>query len=40
MEYRKIYKDISPLIEIKTILYKAWQTPSFPIAKALVLKII
>jgi hypothetical protein len=39
-EYRKIYEDVSPLIEIKTIPYKAWQTPSFPVARALIPKII
>ena len=39
-EYGKIYKDVSPLIEIKTIPYKAWQTLSFPVAKALIPKII
>jgi hypothetical protein len=39
-ECRKIHKDVSPLIEIKTIPHKAWQTPSFPVARALVPKII
>ena len=39
-EYKKIYEDVSPLIEIKTIPYKAWQTLNFSVAKALILKII
>ena len=39
-ECKKIYKDVSPLIEIKTILYKAWQTFSFSVAKAFIPKII
>jgi hypothetical protein len=39
-ECGKIHEDVSPLIEIKTIPHKAWQTPSFPVAKALIPKII
>ena len=39
-EYEKIHEDVSPLIEIKTILYKAWQTFSFSVAKAFIPKII
>jgi len=39
-ECGKIHEDVSPPIEIKTIPHKAWQTPSFPVARALVPKII
>ena len=40
MEYGKIYKDVSPLIVIKTIPYKAWQEAKFPLLRALVLIVV
>ena len=39
-EVGKIYKDISPLILIKIILYKAQQEKNFPYLKALMLVIV
>ena len=39
-EVRKIYKDVSPLILIKTILHKAQQEKNFPCLKALMLVVV
>ena len=39
-ECSKIYKDISPLILIKTILHEAWQERNFPCLKALFLIVV
>jgi hypothetical protein len=35
-----VYKDISPLILIKTMEYKAWQEKNFPCPKVLVLVVV
>ena len=35
-ESTKIHKDVTLPIVIKTIPYKAWQEPSFPVPKALL----
>ncbi|PMD65269.1 uncharacterized protein K444DRAFT_518616, partial [Hyaloscypha bicolor E] len=39
-EVGKVYKNISLLILIKTIKYKAWQEKNFLYPKALVLVVI
>ncbi len=39
-EVSKIYKDVSPLIIIKTIKHKVWQEKNFLCLRALILIII
>ena len=31
----RVSRDVTPLLKIKTMPYKAWQVPNFPILRAL-----
>jgi hypothetical protein len=37
---RKVRSEVAPLQKIKTVLYEAWQVPSFPISRAFKKKVI